>query len=90
QTSMGDQTVVIKDMDMSKEMQQHAVKCDILAIEKYNIEREIAALIEFEKKYSPTWHSIVGREFGSYVSHETEHLIFFLVRGVNILLFKAG
>ncbi|KAK4813254.1 hypothetical protein QYF61_019057 [Mycteria americana] len=67
QTSMGDQTAVVKDADMSEEMQQYAVELAILAIEKYN---------EFEKKYNPTWHCIVGRKFGSCVSHETKHFIF--------------
>ncbi|NXU32440.1 DYL2 protein, partial [Thalassarche chlororhynchos] len=88
---MGDQTAVVKDTDMSEEMQQRAMECVILAIEKYSVEREIADLIkrEFEKKYSPTWHCIVGRKFGSCVSHETKHFIFFLMCGVNILLFKA-
>lgn len=43
---MGDQTAVIKDTDVSEEMQQHAVECAILAIEKYNVEREISALIK--------------------------------------------
>ena len=43
------------------------------ALEKYNIEKDIAAYIkkEFDKKYNPTWHCIVGRNFGSYVTHET-------------------
>lgn len=36
------------------------------ALEKYNIEKDIAAFIkkEFDKKYNPTWHCIVGRNFG--------------------------
>lgn len=90
--AMDEQKAVIKDTDMLEEMQQQAVQCAVLAIEKYSVEREIAALIkrEFEKKYSPTWHCVVGRKFGSYVSHETKHFIFFLVRGLNVLLFKAG
>ncbi|KAF1410024.1 Dynein light chain 1, cytoplasmic, partial [Spheniscus humboldti] len=89
---MGDQTAVIRDTDTSEEMQQHAVECAILAIEKYNVEREIAAVIEreFEKKHSPTWQCIVGRKFGSCMSRETKHFIFFLMCGVNIFLFKAG
>ncbi|XP_054700946.1 dynein light chain 2, cytoplasmic-like [Grus americana] len=89
---MGDQPAMIKDTDMSEEVQQDAVECAILAIEKYNVEREIAALIkrEFEKKYSPTRRCIVGRKFGSYVSYETKHFIFFPMHGVNIVLFKAG
>ncbi|NWS54544.1 DYL1 protein, partial [Chunga burmeisteri] len=89
---MGDQTAAIKDTDISKEMQQDAVEFTVLAIEKCNIEREIATVIkrEFEKKYGPTWDCIIGRKFGSFESHETEHLIFFLVLGVSVLLFKAG
>uniref|UniRef100_A0A667Y5C5 Dynein light chain n=1 Tax=Myripristis murdjan TaxID=586833 RepID=A0A667Y5C5_9TELE len=61
------------DVCMSEEMQQDAVECATQALEKYNIEKDIAAFIkkEFDKKYNPTWHCIVGRNFGSYVTHET-------------------
>ena len=58
----------------------------------YNIEKDIAAYIkkEFDKKYNPTWHCIVGRNFGSYVTHETKHFIYFYLGQVAILLFKSG
>ena len=45
---------------------------------------------EFDKKYNPTWHCIVGRNFGSYVTHETRHFIYFYLGQVAILLFKSG
>ena len=37
------------------------------ALEKFNIEKDIAAYIkkEFDKKHNPTWHCIVGRNFGA-------------------------
>ena len=37
------------------------------ALEKYNIEKDIASYIkkEFDKKFGPTWHCIVGRIFGA-------------------------
>ena len=56
------------------------------------IEKDIAAYIkkEFDKKYNPTWHCIVGRNFGSYVTHETKHFIYFYMGQVAILLFKSG
>lgn len=59
---------------------------------RYNIEKDIAAFIkkEFDKKYNPTWHCIVGRNFGSYVTHETKHFIYFYLGQVAILLFKSG
>jgi hypothetical protein len=55
---------VIKNADMSEEMQADAVDCATQALEKYNIEKDIAAYIkkEFDKKYNPTWHCIVGRK----------------------------
>ena len=76
---------------MSEEMQQDSVECATQALEKYNIEKDIAAHIkkEFDKKYNPTWHCIVGRNFGSYVTHETKHFIYFYLGQVAILLFKS-
>ena len=56
-------------------------------MEKYNIEKDIAAYIkkEFDKKYNPTWHAIVGRNFGSYVTHETKHFIYFYLGQVGYI-----
>ena len=62
---------VIKNVDMSEEMQQDAVDIASAALEKYNIEKDIAANIkkEFDKRHGPTWHVVVGKNFGSYVTH---------------------
>lgn len=62
------------------------------ALDKHNIERDIAAYIkkEFDKKYTPTWHCVVGRSFGSYITHESKHFIYFYVGQLAILLFKSG
>ena len=91
-SEMTDRKAVIKNADMSEDMQQDAVDCATQALEKYNIEKDIAAYIkkEFDKKYNPTWHCIVGRNFGSYVTHETKHFIYFYLGQVAILLFKSG
>jgi dynein light chain LC8-type len=89
---MSDKKAVIKNADMSGQMQDEAIKTAVTALEKFNIEKDIAAYIkkEFDKKYSPTWHCIVGRNFGSYVTHETKHFIYFYLGQVAILLFKSG
>uniref|UniRef100_A0AAQ4PAI2 Dynein light chain n=1 Tax=Gasterosteus aculeatus aculeatus TaxID=481459 RepID=A0AAQ4PAI2_GASAC len=62
---MSERKAVIKNADMSEDMQQDAVECATQALEKYNIEKDIAAYIkkEFDKKYNPTWHCIV-QSFG--------------------------
>jgi dynein light chain LC8-type len=81
---MTDRKAVIKNADMSEDMQQDAGQClarsidkkdvflflvDIAtqALEKYNIEKDIAAYIkkEFDKKYNPTWHWYVNEAFQS-------------------------
>ena len=90
--TMSDRKAVIKNADMTEDMQQDAVDCATQAMEKYNIEKDIAAFVkkEFDKKYNPTWHCIVGRNFGSYVTHETKHFIYFYLGQVAVLLFKSG
>ena len=62
---------MIKNVDMSEEMQQEAVDIATVALEKYNIEKDIAAQIkkEFDRRHGPTWHVVVGKNFGSYVTH---------------------
>ncbi|KAG5440738.1 hypothetical protein PCK2_000174 [Pneumocystis canis] len=68
---------IIKSVDMAEEMKINAIDCAISAMEKYNVEKDIAAYIKnevektflFDKKFGTTWHCIVGRNFGSYVTH---------------------
>lgn len=35
------------------------------------------------RKYNPTWHCVTGRNFGSYVTHETKHFIYFYLGQVQ-------
>ena len=53
---------VIKTADMTQEMQQDAIDVATTALSKFGIEKDVAAYIkkEFDKKYHPTWHVIVG------------------------------
>lgn len=73
-------------------MQADAIEIALQAMEKFNIEKDIAAYIkkEFDKKYQPTWHCIVGRNFGSYMTYETHCFFYFYLGQVAILLFKSG
>ena len=48
EAAMADRKAVIKNADMSEDMQQDAIDCATQALEKYNIEKDIAALIEKE------------------------------------------
>lgn len=44
--TMSDKKAVIKNADMSDDMQQDAVDCAMQAMEKYNIEKDIAAYVK--------------------------------------------
>ncbi|KAI8975259.1 dynein light chain 1, cytoplasmic [Mycotypha africana] len=91
---MADPKAVIKAVDMSEEMQQEAIECSTQALEKYNIEKDIAAHIkrEFDRKYGPTWHCVVGRNFGSFVTHENIYAILqvMVVVAFGCILAKLG
>ena len=78
---MADRKIVVKNADMNEEMQKNAMDVANQALDRHNIERDIAAYVkkEFDKKYNPTWHCVVGRSFGSYVTHESKHFIYFYV-----------
>ncbi|CAH8457335.1 unnamed protein product [Heterobilharzia americana] len=89
---MAEKKAVIKNVDMTEEMQKGVVDICTVALDKYNIEKDIAAYIkkECDKQYNPTWHCIVGRNYGSYVTHETKHFIYVYIGQVAILVFKSG
>lgn len=89
---MADKRVVIKSSDMSEAMQQDATEIAQEALRINEIEKDVAAHIkkEFDKKHGPTWHCVVGRSFGSYITHETKHFVYFYVGQLAVLLFKSG
>ncbi|KAG7013650.1 Dynein light chain 1, cytoplasmic [Cucurbita argyrosperma subsp. argyrosperma] len=113
--------IVIKSADMFGDVQKEAIDVAIAAFEKHSVEKDVAEYIkkEFDKRHGPTWHCIVGRNFGvfvfvfelatysmkvtqpngkvslpgpgsSYVTHETNHFVYFYLDQKAVLLFKSG
>lgn len=60
--------------DMTKEMIDDAMELSLAAFEKYTVEKEIATAIkrDMAKKHPGTWQCVVGRNFGTFVTHETK------------------
>merc|ERR1712144_200856 len=81
----------IKSADMTDDMQQEAIDVAQEAMNKFTVEKDIAMHIKktFDERKGPTWHCIVGRNFGSFVTHETKHFIYFYLGHCAILLFKT-
>lgn len=63
---MSERKAVIKNADMSDDMQQDAVECATQALEKYNIEKDIAAFI---KKVVRDIHPIYEQSTRSVMEH---------------------
>eukprot|EP00826_Nyctotherus_ovalis_P016714 TRINITY_DN14851_c0_g1_i11.p2 TRINITY_DN14851_c0_g1~~TRINITY_DN14851_c0_g1_i11.p2 ORF type:complete len:101 (+),score=45.13 TRINITY_DN14851_c0_g1_i11:159-461(+) len=92
--------IVIRSMDISTEMQQDAANCVQYVFELYGDpkrklditgkEEEVARKIkeEFDVKHNPTWHCIVGRSFGSYVTYEMKNCINLYKGPFSVLLWK--
>jgi dynein light chain LC8-type len=45
---------------------------------------------EFDAAYGGVWHCIVGRNFGSVVTHTSRTFIYIYIGHVAVLMFKAG
>ena len=84
--------VAIKNSDCPEEIQQDIIDAAVQVMKRFNIEKDIAAYIkkELDKKHHPTWHVIVGNNFGSYVTHETKRFIYFYMGQLAFLIFKSG
>jgi len=81
----------LKASDLPEEIQ---VKLFELAKQSlsYKVEKDIATFLkkELDQQYGPTWHVIVGKSFGSYVTHEQGFFIYFYIGDLAFLVFKSG
>lgn len=70
---------VIKNVDMSEDMQSETIEIAYDALEKFSVEKDMAGHVKrtMDQKFGPTWHAVVGQRYGSYVTHETKHFIYF-------------
>ena len=44
----------------------------------------------FDETFFPTWQCIVGKNFGSDISFEENHMLYFHFNSTAILIWKAG
>lgn len=45
---------------------------------------------KFDEAYGPAWHCVVGKDFGSCITHLCGSFIFFHVEIMEFLIFKDG
>ena len=79
-------------VDEHGEMKQEAYNLAAYAVEQFVTEMEISKHIkaQFDEKYGPTWHCIVGSDFKLQCTHEAKHFIFFYHGKTAVALYKCG
>lgn len=84
--------VIIKHADMPQDMQRKAINLALTALERYELERDMAYFLkrEFDERFQPSWHCIVGRHFGSFVTHDGSGFLYFYIDKTAVLLFRSG
>lgn len=82
----------IQAADMPMYMQKFAIQSASNALQLYTTEKHIAESIkqDFDSEYQPTWHCIVGRNWGSCVTHSKQCYIRMLYKELTILLYKSS
>lgn len=83
---------MLKASDLPEKLQTEVFDISKKALEAYSIEKDICAYIkkELDSMLGPTWHVVVGKSFGSYVTHEQGFFIYFYIDKLAFLIFKSG
>mmetsp|Transcript_21375 Transcript_21375/g.42695 ORF Transcript_21375/g.42695 Transcript_21375/m.42695 type:complete len:111 (+) Transcript_21375:40-372(+) len=91
-------------VDMPDDMLKDAITTTIEALSSCeNFETDGQEVVAYLKRYmdkawTPNWHVVIGKNFGSFVTHETRCFLYFYTSGMNdvsvdskaVMMYKAG
>ncbi|TQD94477.1 hypothetical protein C1H46_019898 [Malus baccata] len=82
----------VRETDMPDDMQNHAMELAYKALDLHEVSdfRSVAHYIKqkFDEAYGTAWHCVVGKNFGSCITHLSGSFIFFHVETTEFLVFK--
>ncbi|KAI4354575.1 hypothetical protein L6164_003425 [Bauhinia variegata] len=85
---------VVRETDMPEVMQNHVMELAYQALDAHEVSdcQSISYFIKqkLDEAYGPAWNSVVGRDFGSCITHQSGSFIFFHVGMMEFLIFKDG
>ena len=84
-------TAKIIEHDMEPWQLQESVDCAVYALHHFQDEQEVAEFMkkEFDLKYEPSWHVIVGQSFGAYLGHDIRKCAYFSIGCLFFVIFKS-
>ncbi|KAF3675503.1 putative cytochrome c oxidase copper chaperone 1-like [Capsicum annuum] len=87
--------VRLRSADMPFAMQVHALRFATTLLLHSATQRPNPTLLarsikkEFDSMYGPAWHCVVGKSFGSFVTHSPAGFLYFSLDSFSFLLFKT-
>ncbi|KAK3427011.1 dynein light chain, cytoplasmic-like [Eucalyptus grandis] len=85
----------LRSSDMPVHMQEHALRCTRSFLDSSpnlppnNTHLARALKKEFDSVYGPAWHCVVGKSFGSFVTHSPGGFLYFSLDSLSVLLFQT-
>ena len=81
----------IIEADMEPWQLQECVDCAVYALHHFKDEEEVSEFMkkEFDLKYEPCWHVIVGQSFGAYLGHDIRKCAYFSIGCLFFIIFKS-
>ena len=83
-------------IDVPDDLLKDGIQTVQAALEKYpDFEADGMAIVEdvktqFDERWGPSWHCVLGKAFGAFVTHETQNFMYFYCGDKAVMLFKAG
>ena len=81
----------IIEADMEPWQLQECVDCAVYALHHFKDEEEVSEFMkkEFDLKYEPCWHVVVGQSFGAYLGHDIRKCAYFSIGCLFFIIFKS-
>jgi len=85
---------IVKSQDMVGDMPEEAKDLIVSAIDKFSASSNWEAAAskikqDFDKKFAPTWHCVIGEGFGFDVTYQQKHMIYIFHGNIGILCYKC-
>ncbi|RWS26598.1 dynein light chain-like protein [Leptotrombidium deliense] len=88
---LDEENVKVEAAEMPTAMQRIAITSTLQACRVHKTEKHIAESVKqkFDEQFGPSWHCIVGKNWGSCVTHSKQCYIRLLYKKLTILIYKS-
>lgn len=85
-------TPVVKTIEMPLDMVNEITEYAVKVLQESKGDKEISDKMKkfVDENYTPSWCVVVGKTYGSYVTHETKKYLQFNIAHVAFLVWKCG